>query len=282
MPGRAVSEEAGQEIVSQSRSMFGSSLAISGLQIQLKNGQSTPAIIGTATIPTVSGSANGAMLSTDKTKLDGIAEGANKTTVDSSLSSSSTNPVQNKVVKAALDGKANLSHTHAGSDVTGLTAGRALISDSSGNLAASAVTATELGYLDGVTSAVQTQLNAKAPTASPTFTGTPKAPTPSSSTNNTQVATTAFVQTVVASAVTGAMLYKGTVDTFTAITNTSYKAGWYWIVSTAGTFAGQVCEVGDMVVANSNKGTSASNDDFDVIQSNIDYVTAEDVKTWFA
>jgi hypothetical protein len=37
--------------------------------------------------------------------------------------------------------------------------------------ALSAVDATELGYLDGVTSAVQTQLNAKAPTASPTFTG---------------------------------------------------------------------------------------------------------------
>ncbi len=35
------------------------------------------------------------------------------------------------------------------------------------------VTATELGYLDGVTSAIQTQLNSKAPTASPTFTGTP-------------------------------------------------------------------------------------------------------------
>jgi hypothetical protein len=34
------------------------------------------------------------------------------------------------------------------------------------------VTSTELGYLDGVTSAVQTQLNAKAPTADPTITGT--------------------------------------------------------------------------------------------------------------
>ena len=34
------------------------------------------------------------------------------------------------------------------------------------------VSSTELGYLDGVTSAVQTQLNAKAPLASPTFTGT--------------------------------------------------------------------------------------------------------------
>ena len=34
------------------------------------------------------------------------------------------------------------------------------------------VSSTEIGYLDGVTSAVQTQLNAKAPSADPTFTGT--------------------------------------------------------------------------------------------------------------
>ena len=50
-------------------------------------------------------SANGLMSSTDKSKLDGIASGANKTTVDSSLSSSSTNPVQNKVINSALAGK---------------------------------------------------------------------------------------------------------------------------------------------------------------------------------
>lgn len=36
---------------------------------------------------------------------------------------------------------------------------------------ATGVTPTELGYLNGVTSGVQTQLDAKAPTASPTFTG---------------------------------------------------------------------------------------------------------------
>ena len=34
------------------------------------------------------------------------------------------------------------------------------------------VTSTEIGYVDGVTSALQTQLNAKAPLANPTFTGT--------------------------------------------------------------------------------------------------------------
>lgn len=43
-----------------------------------------------------------------------------------------------------------------------LTANRALISNSSGKVGVSAVTSTELGYLDGVTSNVQTQLDGKA------------------------------------------------------------------------------------------------------------------------
>lgn len=48
-------------------------------------------------------SANGLMSSTDKSKLDGIADGANKTTVDTAMSTTSENPVQNKVVAAAID-----------------------------------------------------------------------------------------------------------------------------------------------------------------------------------
>src|SRR6056300_850998 len=46
-------------------------------------------------------------------------------------------------------------------DDTNLTASRALVSDGSGKVAVSAITSTELGYLDGVTSAIQTQLDAK-------------------------------------------------------------------------------------------------------------------------
>ena len=46
-----------------------------------------------------------------------------------------------------------------------LTASRALVSNSSGKVAVSTVTSTELGYLDGVTSNVQTQLNKKLETA---------------------------------------------------------------------------------------------------------------------
>ena len=50
-------------------------------------------------------SANGLMSAADKVKLDGIEAGANKTTVDAALDAASENPVQNKAVKAALDGK---------------------------------------------------------------------------------------------------------------------------------------------------------------------------------
>jgi hypothetical protein len=45
-------------------------------------------------------------------------------------------------------------------------------------------TAAELNYMDGVTSNVQTQLNAKAPLASPTFTGTATIPTATITTAN--------------------------------------------------------------------------------------------------
>ena len=47
---------------------------------------------------------------------------------------------------------------------------KALVSDSSGKIAVSSVTTTTLGYLDA-TSSIQTQIDAKAPLASPTFSG---------------------------------------------------------------------------------------------------------------
>ena len=65
-------------------------------------------------------------------------------------------------IQTQLNGKAASSHTHAASQITGLTASRALVSDSSGHPAVSAITSTELSYLDGVTSKIQTQLNGKA------------------------------------------------------------------------------------------------------------------------
>jgi hypothetical protein len=84
----------------------------------------------------------------------------------------------------------------------------------------STVSSTEIGYVDGVTSAIQTQLDAKlatataastyAPLASPALTGVPTAPTAAANTNTTQVATTAYVQTEITDLIAAA---PGALDT---------------------------------------------------------------------
>lgn len=114
---------------------------VAGAQEKFLQGNGTWASPKDTTYSDASQSAHGLMTAADKKKLDGIAEGATKITVDTALSSTSTNPVQNKVVQTAIAAKAAL--------------------------------------------------------ASPTFTGTPKAPTAAVGTNTTQIATTAFVTAAV-------------------------------------------------------------------------------------
>lgn len=82
------------------------------IDTKLQNKSDTNHTHTTATV-----SANGFLSKEDKSKLEGIATEANKTVVDSSLSSSSTNPVQNKIINSALNGKANSSHTHMGREI---------------------------------------------------------------------------------------------------------------------------------------------------------------------
>lgn len=69
-------------------------------------------------------------------------------------------------LQSALDAK-QASVTGAASTITSsnLTANRALISDSSGKVAVSTITSTELGYLDNVSSNIQTQLDGKSSTS---------------------------------------------------------------------------------------------------------------------
>lgn len=73
-------------------------------------------------------SAAGFMSSSDKTKLNGIATGATKTTVDSAMSSTSTNPVQNKVLYTELEGKSDTDHTHSSLSMTAGTLGSRTVS----------------------------------------------------------------------------------------------------------------------------------------------------------
>ena len=85
----------------------------------------------------------------------GTTEGTNQFTFNGSAAKSVN-------ITASSIGAAASSHTHGATSITGLTANRALISNGSGQVAVSSVTSTELGYLDGVTSNIQTQLNGKA------------------------------------------------------------------------------------------------------------------------
>ena len=123
--------------------------------------------------PSQSGNA-GKYLTTNGTNVswDALADVANsgsyndltdKPEIDQSYNSTSSNAQSGKAVAEAISTKQD-TITGAATTVTtnNLTASRVLVSNSSGKIAASSsVTTTELGYLDGVTSSVQTQLNNK-------------------------------------------------------------------------------------------------------------------------
>lgn len=129
---------------------------------------------------------------TEKTKLFGIEEGAQKNSVTGVKGNAESGNFRtgNVLITAEHIGLGNVDNTSDMSKplsvamqkaligkqatITGaaesivnknLTANRALISDASGKVRASDITITELGYLDGVTSAIQTQLNNKVPTS---------------------------------------------------------------------------------------------------------------------
>lgn len=114
------------------------------------------AIEGALDLDNATPTSDGLMSKEDKAKLDGIATGATKVTVDSALSSSSTNPVQNKVINTALSGKvpttravngkalssnitltasdvgaATSGHTHAANTITAGTLGTGVVATNS-------------------------------------------------------------------------------------------------------------------------------------------------------
>lgn len=84
-----------------------------------------------------------------------VTAGANATTTD--ISEGTSLYFTDARAQAAITGGASTIVT------ANLTADRALISNGTGKVAVSTVTATELGYLSGVTSAIQTQLNNRQP-----------------------------------------------------------------------------------------------------------------------
>ena len=142
-------------------------LAVSG------NGTITGDLTVTGDInATVVGTASTAdALTTERTiTLDGDVSGAvnfdgsTNVTLTTTIADDSHNHTIANVdgLQAALDAKqATITGAATTIDDADLTADRAVISDASGKVAVSSVTSTELGRLSGVSSAIQTQLDAK-------------------------------------------------------------------------------------------------------------------------
>lgn len=103
-------------------------------------------------------------------------------------------------------------------------------------------------------------------------------------TTSTHVPTSAAVSTYVNDMlgdVAGALVYKGTAATASAISGASYKKGWYWVASAAFTLYGSGSsavnvEAGDMIIAKQDKTTTFS-DDVDVVQTNIETLTTTEI-----
>ena len=91
----------------------GSTITLRGSDGSTFNVTDSNTVYGNATA-----SAAGLMSAADKAKLDGVAADSNHVAVDAELSTTSTNPVQNKVIKSALDGKSNTGHKHVKADIT--------------------------------------------------------------------------------------------------------------------------------------------------------------------
>lgn len=95
------------------------------------------------------------------------------------------------------------------------------------------------------------------------------------------IASTYATKNELGTAVAGALQYKGTVDTESTITSAAYKKGWYYVVSTAGTYVGKACEVGDMLIAKQDKTSTPAND-WDAVQSNIEVLSNSEIDALWA
>lgn len=118
----------------------------------------------------------------------------------------------------------------------------------------------DLDGLDTRIDTIETALDTKAPIENPVFSGMVKV-------GEDEVALKSYVEGLFANLVSAE---PGIVDSENPLP-TNYKAGQTFRVAEVGTYAGVNCEVGDliMVVKNYNVET-ASNDDFMVLQANID------------
>ena len=134
---------------------------------------------------------------------------------------------------------------------------------------------------------INTAMGSKAPLASPALTGTPTAPTAATSTNTTQIATTAFVHAAIENADIGGKTYQGNIDAESALKDIkTFKQGQYFTVSSAFTFAdgSWALGIGDMLFVKENYTWASGNVDgskFAAVQGNNDYLTNKELDAIF-
>lgn len=119
-------------------------------------------------------------------------------------------------------------------------------------------------------SPIKDELGKKAPVDNPKFTGI-------ISVNDDEVALKSYVEQLITNLPSAV---PGIVDADNPIPIKGYKAGQTWRVVFDGTYAGQKCEVGDLIICVNDCGESYSDDDFIVVQANINgAVTGTDSST---
>lgn len=122
---------------------------------------------------------------------------------------------------------------------------------------------------------IETELEGKADLAGATFTGTVTlAADPA---QDMEAATKQYVDRLIAGLNDFTV---GVVDSGTPLPATDYKVGQTFRVAEAGTYAGQQCEVGDLIIVISDYADSQKDTDFLVVQANVDgAVTGPDAST---
>lgn len=122
---------------------------------------------------------------------------------------------------------------------------------------------------------VKTDLAGKAPVNNPVFTGTVTLPADPS--GDMEAATKQYVDRLVAGINDFTV---GVVDSSTPLPTSDYSVGQTFRVAEAGTYAGQECEVGDLIIVISDYADSQKDSDFLVVQANVDgAVTGPDAST---
>ena len=120
------------------------------------------------------------------------------------------------------------------------------------------------GLVDRV-STLETEMDAKAPINNPIFTGT--VTLAADPTQNLEAATKQYVDRLIDGLVSDA---PGSVSAEEGLPQTNYKAGQTWRVTEAGTYAGQKCEIGDLIICVADYTDSFKDSDFIIVQANID------------